>query len=297
MPRLTVNVTSQSVTSTKMSKMCEARTVRGKSLGSKLSLQTLKAHDIEKQRDKISPKEVIQFGKDDMFKITIEKTREGQKRTSPIANLSSGQKVEKKRSATDNSEPQTWGDFFRQQTLWYMSKKPCTCKCNEEREIKKNINVGKQQKSPVKSIPVKSEEKHLNVKTSCCPSVLVQDCAVQCSETYDSPKFAEFNPVQMLCLVKQLQNLVDKKDKKTCEIFTEMEQILQKIPDQKTKESSTTLLKESSKKMKAMSHESLILEKLQRSDVTYQEIQKNKLILIFSFLIFKSVKFYSEMND
>lgn len=67
--------------------------------------------------------------------------------------------------------------------------------------------------------------------------------------------------------------------------------------DQKTKESSTTLLKESSKKMKAMSHESLILEKLQRSDVTYQEIQKNKLILIFSFLIFKSVKFYSEMND
>lgn len=108
----------------------------------------------QKQRDKISPKEVIQFGKDDMFKITIEKTREGQKRTSPIANLSSGQKVEKKRSATDNSEPQTWGDFFRQQTLWYMSKKPCTCKCNEEREIKKNINVGKQQKSPVKSIPV-----------------------------------------------------------------------------------------------------------------------------------------------
>lgn len=77
---------------------------------------------------------------------------------------------------------------------------------------------------------MKSEEKHLNVKTSCCPSVLVQDCAVQCSETYDSPKFAEFNPVQMLCLVKQLQNLVDKKDKKTCEIFTEMEQILQKIP-------------------------------------------------------------------
>lgn len=34
----------------------------------------------------------------------------------------------------------------------------------------------------------------------------------------------------MLCLVKQLQNLVNKKDKKTCEIFTEMEQILQKIP-------------------------------------------------------------------
>lgn len=43
--------------------------------------------------------------------------------------------------------------------------------------------------------------------------------------------------------------------------------------DQKTKvESNATPLKESSKKMKAMSHESFMLEKLQRFDVIYQEI-------------------------
>lgn len=52
--------------------------------------------------------------------------------------------------------------------------------------------------------------------------------------------------------------------------------------DQKTKvESNATPLKECTKKMKSMSHESYVLEKLQRFDVIYQEIKKKKLILIF----------------
>lgn len=101
------------------------------------------------QRVTAPSKEVVQFRKDDLFKITIEKTK-GQKRTSPVANFSPGQKVEKKRSTTDNSElGQNWGNFFRQQTLLYMTKKPCTCQ-NDERETKKNINAKNQQKSTVK---------------------------------------------------------------------------------------------------------------------------------------------------
>lgn len=36
--------------------------------------------------------------------------------------------------------------------------------------------------------------------------------------------------LNMLHLIEQLQDLVNKKDKKTCEIFTEMERIMQKIP-------------------------------------------------------------------
>lgn len=74
---------------------------------------------------------------------------------------------------------------------------------------------------------MRSEQKHL---TSCCQSILVEDCAVQCSEMDNYNKLAEFNPVHMLHLIKQLKDLVNKKDKRTCEIFTEMEQILQKIP-------------------------------------------------------------------
>lgn len=101
------------------------------------------------QRVTIPSKEVVQFNKDDLFKITIEKTK-GQKRTSPAASLSSGQKVEKKRSTTNNNEPrQNWGNFFRQQTLLYMTKKPCTCQ-NGEKETNKNVNTKNQQKSTVK---------------------------------------------------------------------------------------------------------------------------------------------------
>lgn len=36
--------------------------------------------------------------------------------------------------------------------------------------------------------------------------------------------------LHMLSLIKQLQDLVNKKDKRTCEIFTEMEHIMQRIP-------------------------------------------------------------------
>lgn len=72
----------------------------------------------------------------------------------------------------------------------------------------------------------KSEEKHVN---PCCSSVLVRDSAVQCSETYNSNILAEFNSTHMLNLIKQLQDLVKRKDTGVCEIFTELEQILQKI--------------------------------------------------------------------
>lgn len=73
---------------------------------------------------------------------------------------------------------------------------------------------------------MKSEEKHLETYAS---SIRIPDCAVQCSAIYNSNKLAEFNPIHMSNLIKQLKDSV-KKDKRTCEIFTEMEQILQKIP-------------------------------------------------------------------
>jgi len=73
---------------------------------------------------------------------------------------------------------------------------------------------------------MKSEQKR---SMPCCSSIFVQDCATQC-EIYDSNTLAEFNPIHMLHLITQLKDLVNKKDKRTCEIFIEMEQILQKVP-------------------------------------------------------------------
>lgn len=74
---------------------------------------------------------------------------------------------------------------------------------------------------------MKPEEKHLE---TCSPSIPVRDCAVQCSTIYNSNTLAEFNPIHMSYLIRQLKDSVNEKDKRTCEMFTEMEQILQKIP-------------------------------------------------------------------
>lgn len=62
-------------------------------------------------------------------------------------------------------------------------------------------------------------------------SVLVQDRAVQVPEPSNGfYRFGEFNPVRTLrFLIKELEDLVAK-DKRTNEIFNEIEQILCRIP-------------------------------------------------------------------
>ncbi|XP_071561991.1 uncharacterized protein [Temnothorax nylanderi] len=244
-----------------MSKMCEAATVKTKNLGN--YQQTLKAHNIEHKRVMMPSKEIILLGQGDGIEVTVKKTK-GQKRTSPVANFNSGQKAEKKRSTiNDNKSPQNWGNIFREQNLLHMTKEQST-KHGKDREAKKNTSA-KTQQSPVKH-PVKSD-----LKTSpCCSTTLVRDCAVQCTmynpEIHNSNKLefnsahVVFNKLRMLGLIKQLQDSV-KKDKRTCEIFAEMEQILQKIPDLK----SSAVPKEPSKEMKTM-YELFMMEreKLQR---------------------------------
>ncbi|XP_011632943.1 putative leucine-rich repeat-containing protein DDB_G0290503 isoform X2 [Pogonomyrmex barbatus] len=236
----------------KMSKTtpkCEATTVKTKSSGSQ---QTSKTHN---HVTTTPSKEVLLLGQDHIVEITVSSKKvKDQKHISPTVSFSPGQKIEKKKSTT--VENKNWGDTFRQQNLLYMAKQ--SSKRTEDREIKRNVNIKKPQRNIVKH-PVKSEEKHS--KTSCCSSVLVRDCAVQCSEIFYNNNIAEFNPVYMLHLIKQLKELVNKKDKRTCEIFTEMEQILQKLPNLESKlEPSLISLTESCKKMKAMC-ESFILER------------------------------------
>jgi hypothetical protein len=65
----------------------------------------------------------------------------------------------------------------------------------------------------------------------CCQPVLVQDRAVQHPDTADNAnRFSEFNPVRTLSfLIKELKDLV-RNDKRTSEIFSEIERILSKIP-------------------------------------------------------------------
>lgn len=66
---------------------------------------------------------------------------------------------------------------------------------------------------------------------SSCQSIFVQDRAVQYPDvTNNASRDAEFNPVHTLSLlIKELKHLV-KSDKKTSEIFIEMEHVLSKIP-------------------------------------------------------------------
>jgi len=68
-------------------------------------------------------------------------------------------------------------------------------------------------------------------KSPCCQPVLVQDRAIQHPDMNDNAnRFSEFNPVRTLSfLIKELKDLV-RNDKRTSEIFNEMERILSKIP-------------------------------------------------------------------
>ncbi|XP_077274132.1 uncharacterized protein LOC143903928 isoform X3 [Temnothorax americanus] len=238
-----------------MSKMREAATVKTKNLGN--YRQTLKAHNIEHKRVTMPSKEILLgvLGQGDGIEVTVKKTK-GQKRTSPVANFNSGQKAEKERSTiNDNKSPQNWGNIFGEQNLVHMTKERST-KHDKDREAKKNTSA-KTQQSTAKNL-MKSDEKHL--KTSpCCSITLVRDCAVQCTmynpEIHNSNKPIEFNSAHvvfnkllMLGLIKELRDSVNKKDKRTCEIFAQMERILQKIPDLK----SSAVPKEPSKEMKTM---------------------------------------------
>jgi len=106
-------------------------------------------------------------------------------------------------------------------------------------DIRKWISPAKKKDTQINLVPVLKKLSFYSSKktfviflvqtihTTCCSSIFVQDCATQC-EIYDSNTLAEFNPIHMLDLTKQLKDLVNKKDKRTCEIFIEMEQMLQK---------------------------------------------------------------------
>lgn len=92
-------------------------------------------------------------------------------------------------------------------------------------------------------------KKHTRTKSKGIPSreksrkdskdsyVFVRDCAVQCPEICNNTnRFAEFNPVHTLSfLMKELKDLITKKDDRTCAIFAEMEQILFRIPTDSAK--------------------------------------------------------------
>ncbi|XP_018402157.1 PREDICTED: putative leucine-rich repeat-containing protein DDB_G0290503 [Cyphomyrmex costatus] len=220
-----------------MSKIHKTGTIKKNSSGN--YQRTCKPGDAEqKKRVTMSPSnEVIMFGQDHIVEVTVRKKNQGQKRTSPVVSCNHEQKAEKIRSmTTDNNTPPNWGNVFNQNLL-HVSKQHSSKQSGKEAE--KNINAKKQQKSTVK-----------------------HDCAVQCSD-YDFNKLiTDFNPLHMLHLIKQLKDLVNKNDKRICEIFTEMEQILQKVPDLETKaEFNAVPLKESSKKIRTVSYESFILER------------------------------------
>ncbi|XP_039312080.1 uncharacterized protein LOC105198502 isoform X5 [Solenopsis invicta] len=238
-----------------MSKMCEPATAKTKS--SENYQQTPKAHVEHKHVMKTPSKEVVlaktRFSKDHVVEVTVT----GSKRTLPVTSFSPNQKEKKTSTLKDNQTPKSWTNVLGQQNLLYITQQ--TSKHNEG--VKRNVNSKKQQESAVRH-SMRSEQKRLTSPCS-CSSILVQDFAVQCDEINNSNKFAEFNSVYMLYLIKQLKDSVNKKDKRACEIFTEMEQILQ---GQETEiESNAIPLKESNKK-KVIPYELFISEreKLQR---------------------------------
>ncbi|KAL6439471.1 hypothetical protein ACFW04_003945 [Cataglyphis niger] len=218
-------------------------------------------------------KEVLLLSKGDVVEVTVKRNRkaEVQKRTSPIIS-SPGQKVERKKSATSNSEiPANWGSIFGEQNLLYM--KAQSFKHNESKDTNKNSNAKRIQQNgcnhvqkhtgTISSKGISSREKsRKNSQASC---IFVQDRAVQYPEiSNNTNRFAEFNPVHTLSfLIKELKDLVLKKDDRTCEIFTEIEQVLFRIPVSPAKPVSEDLkldtleagalqLKESSKQVKAL---------------------------------------------
>jgi len=95
--------------------------------------------------------EVIMFGQDHIVEVTVKKKNKGQKRTSPVASCSYGQKAEKIRSTTDSKTPPNWSNVFNQNLL-HVTKQQSS-KYNGK-EAEKNINAKKQQKSTIKHPPV-----------------------------------------------------------------------------------------------------------------------------------------------
>ncbi|EFN80277.1 hypothetical protein EAI_10792 [Harpegnathos saltator] len=177
----------------------------------------------------------------------------------PIKSTSNitGQKgsVEKKKSTPVSSRrPQNWGQIFGNQNLLYMKQVQSSksTKHTENKEVKKSSNGQELQKnrcnhnsknSDAASSKRTSSQKKVEELKTCISgkssssstnniqSVLVQDRAVQIPELNNGfYRFDDFNPVRALCfLMKELEDSVAK-DKRTIEIFNEMEQILCRIP-------------------------------------------------------------------
>ncbi|XP_025264254.1 uncharacterized protein LOC105253047 isoform X2 [Camponotus floridanus] len=266
----TTSSNQRNTMSTKTNTNTERITATNKKTGKKL----LKAHDVEhKHVTAGSAKEVVFLSKGDIVEVTLKRQEKAkdQKHTSPVIS-SPGQKAERKRSATSNSEaPRSWGAILGEQNLLYM-KAAQSYKHSENKEINKNSNAKKVQQNGYNHV-----EKHTDTKSKGMPSqekskkdskdlyVLVQDRAVQCPEIGNNAnRFVEFNPVHTLSfLMKELKDLITKKDDRTCEIFAEMEQVLLRIPVGSAKpiedlekldtlEAGAIHLKESSKKVKAL---------------------------------------------
>ncbi|KAL0106020.1 hypothetical protein PUN28_016026 [Cardiocondyla obscurior] len=230
-----------------------SKTSIGKSKSSGKS-QYLSSTSETKQKHVITPSEelILPVGPHHVIELTMKKNR-GQKHASPAVNSSPGQKTEKKKSTGG------WGDVFRQQSVSHVVNKQYG-KCGNQNEVgvvKKDINVKKQQKSPVKC-PMKSGAKQCT--TLCgCSSVLVRDRAVQC-EIYNSNKLSEL-AIDMLHSIKELKGLVSKKDEKQCEILTKMEHLCEKLLNSKSKTDFSTATLKDCKKIKTTSDDLFILER------------------------------------
>ncbi|XP_070171530.1 epidermal growth factor receptor substrate 15 homolog isoform X2 [Polyergus mexicanus] len=268
--------------------------------------QISKTHDAGHKPLTASPaKEVLLLSKGDIVEVTVIRTTkaEGQKHTSPIIS-SPGQKTERKKSTISNSEiPLSWGSIFGEQNLLYMKaqsfkqNKDTNKNSNAERIQQNRCNHVQKHTGTISSKGTSSREK--SRKNSQAPCIFVQDRAVQCPEiSNNTNRFAEFNPVHTLSfLIKELKDLVIKKDDRTCEIFTEMEQVLFRIPVSPAKpifedlkldtlEAGTLQLKESSKQMKALC-KSWVLERekfqslIREQDTQIQEAnQKQKEVVL-----------------
>jgi len=94
-----------------------------------------------------SAKEVVFLSKGDIVEVTVKRQEKAkdQKRTSPVIS-SPGQKAERKKSATSNSEaPRNWGAILGEQNLLYMEAQ--SCKHSENKETNKNSNAKKVQQN------------------------------------------------------------------------------------------------------------------------------------------------------
>ncbi|XP_025152485.1 uncharacterized protein LOC105187007 isoform X2 [Harpegnathos saltator] len=203
-------------------------------------------------------KEMVLVG--EMVEVIVKKQDKTKRsENTPIKSTSNitGQKgsVEKKKSTPVSSRrPQNWGQIFGNQNLLYMKQVQSSksTKHTENKEVKKSSNGQELQKnrcnhnsknSDAASSKRTSSQKKVEELKTCISgkssssstnniqSVLVQDRAVQIPELNNGfYRFDDFNPVRALCfLMKELEDSVAK-DKRTIEIFNEMEQILCRIP-------------------------------------------------------------------